>query len=181
MAIKTISQFDAAVPTDNDYILFEQNGEGKSTTISDAVNTCALSYEEIMASADLSGKVASAEALKTLGDSSYCEHVVTNNSGEYWRFASGLQICTLYKDLSKVTFQEWEYVYYYEIPPIAFPAPFAELPYTGIIPANRVGSWGGTSGDSSPSKTSWSGVAIYRPSTHTYGTEITLIAIGRWK
>ena len=33
MAIKTISQFAAATPAANDKILFEQNGEGKSTTI----------------------------------------------------------------------------------------------------------------------------------------------------
>lgn len=64
MAIKTISQFEAAVPADNDYILFEQNGEGKSAKFSDF----SLSYEEIMATnpePDLSGKVASANALKT--------------------------------------------------------------------------------------------------------------------
>lgn len=66
MAIKTISQFDAATPASNDKILFEQNGEGKSTTIGNAVNTCSLTYEEIMASTDLSGKVASASVLKTL-------------------------------------------------------------------------------------------------------------------
>ena len=35
MAIKTISQFDAATPTSNDKILFEQNGEGKSASIED--------------------------------------------------------------------------------------------------------------------------------------------------
>lgn len=35
MAIKTISQFDAATPTSNDKILFEQNGEGKSTALAD--------------------------------------------------------------------------------------------------------------------------------------------------
>ena len=67
MAIKTISQFPSGIPTDNDYILFEQNGEGKSATIGDAVNTCTLTYEEIMATnADLTNKVssASAEALK---------------------------------------------------------------------------------------------------------------------
>lgn len=68
MAIKTISQFDAATPASNDKILFEQNGEGKSTTIGNAVNTCSLTYEEIMASADLSGKVASASALKLLNN-----------------------------------------------------------------------------------------------------------------
>lgn len=68
MAIKTISQFDAATPTSNDKILFEQNGEGKSTTIGNAVNTCSLTYEEIMESTDLSGKVASASVLKTLSD-----------------------------------------------------------------------------------------------------------------
>ena len=68
MAIKTISQFDAATPASNDKILFEQNGEGKSTTIGDAVNTCSLTLEEIAAStdpADLSGKVASASALNS--------------------------------------------------------------------------------------------------------------------
>lgn len=63
MAIKTISQFDAATPTSNDKILFEQNGEGKSTTIGNAVNTCSLTLEEIEASTDLRGKIASANAL----------------------------------------------------------------------------------------------------------------------
>ena len=66
MAIKTISQFPSGIPADNDYILFEQNGEGKSATIGDAVNTCTLTYEEIMASTDLTNKVASASALKHL-------------------------------------------------------------------------------------------------------------------
>ena len=62
MAIKTISQFPSGIPTNNDYILFEQNGEGKSAKFSDF----SLSYEEIMASKDLSGKVASASAVKDL-------------------------------------------------------------------------------------------------------------------
>lgn len=35
MAIKTISQFDAATPASNDKILFEQNGEGKSASFED--------------------------------------------------------------------------------------------------------------------------------------------------
>ena len=65
---KKISDFPSGAPTSNDKILFEQNGEGKSTTIGNAVNTCSLSYEEIMASTDLSGKVASASVLKTLSD-----------------------------------------------------------------------------------------------------------------
>lgn len=38
MAIKTISQFDAAIPALNDKILFEQNGEGKSANIRDLTN-----------------------------------------------------------------------------------------------------------------------------------------------
>lgn len=37
MAIKTISQFDAATPTSNDKILFEQNGEGKSSSIQNLI------------------------------------------------------------------------------------------------------------------------------------------------
>ena len=60
MAIKAISQFDAAMPTDDDYILFEQNGEGKSAKFGDF----SLTYEEIMASTNLTGKIASAGALK---------------------------------------------------------------------------------------------------------------------
>ena len=66
MAIKAISQFDAATPTSNDKILFEQNGEGKSTTIGNAVNTCSLTLEEIQATTDLTGKIASADALKKI-------------------------------------------------------------------------------------------------------------------
>ena len=67
MAIKTISQFDAATPTSNDKILFEQNGEGKSATIVNAVNTCSLTLEEIQARTDLTGNIASASALKEIG------------------------------------------------------------------------------------------------------------------
>lgn len=66
MAIKAISQFDAATPTPNDKILIEQNGDGKSATIGNAVNTCSLTYEEIVASTDLTGKIASAGALKKI-------------------------------------------------------------------------------------------------------------------
>ena len=63
MAIKAISQFDAATPNGNDYILFEQNGEGKSAKFSDF----SLTYEKIMASTNLSGKVASAITIKNIG------------------------------------------------------------------------------------------------------------------
>ena len=83
MAIKTISQFPPGTPTDNDYILFEQNGEGKSapleslpipTSVQNKLDTKvnysdSLSYEEIMATnpvPDLTNKVASASALKNL-------------------------------------------------------------------------------------------------------------------
>ena len=68
MAIKAISQFDAATPTSNDKILFEQNGEGKSTTIGNAVNTCSLTLEQIIATTDLTGKVASASSVKDLNE-----------------------------------------------------------------------------------------------------------------
>lgn len=68
MAIKKISEFTSATPTASDKILFEQSGAGKNTTIGNAVNTCSLSYEEIMASTDLSGKVASASAVKNVRD-----------------------------------------------------------------------------------------------------------------
>ena len=66
MAIKKISQFTAGIPTSADKILFEQDGAGKSTTIGDAVNTCSLTLEEIQATTDLTGKIASANALKSV-------------------------------------------------------------------------------------------------------------------
>ena len=66
MAIKAISQFDAATPTSNDKILFEQNGDGKSTTIGNAVNTCSLTLEEIQASTDLTNKIPKASAIVSI-------------------------------------------------------------------------------------------------------------------
>ena len=68
MAIKKISEFVSGTPASDSKILFEQNEKGKSCSIEEAVNTCSLSYEEIMATTDLSGKVASASALKTVFD-----------------------------------------------------------------------------------------------------------------
>ena len=84
MAIKTISQFPPGTPTDNDYILFEQNGEGKSATIGDAVNTYTLTYEEIMATnpvPDLTNKVASASVLKTLSDNLSSFSILKSQNG----------------------------------------------------------------------------------------------------
>ena len=66
--VKKISDFPSVIPTANDKILIENGGIGKSTTIKNAVNTCSLTYEEIMATTDLSGKVASASSLKKLND-----------------------------------------------------------------------------------------------------------------
>lgn len=68
MAIKTISQFDAATPASNDKILFEQNGEGKNCSIGEAVNTCSLTLEEIQATTDLTGKVAGAKSAKDINN-----------------------------------------------------------------------------------------------------------------
>ena len=65
--VNKISDFPNVTPASSDKILIEQAGEGKSATIANAVNTCALSYEEIMATTiDLTDKVASASALKHL-------------------------------------------------------------------------------------------------------------------
>ena len=70
MAIKKISEFVSGTPASDSKILFEQNEKGKSCSIEEAVNTCSLSYEEIMATnpvPDLTNKVASASALKQIG------------------------------------------------------------------------------------------------------------------
>ena len=47
MAIKTISQFDAATPTSNDKILFEQNGEGKSATFGDVSKAIGINMDNL--------------------------------------------------------------------------------------------------------------------------------------
>ena len=64
MAIKKISEFVSGTPASDSKILFEQNGKGKNCSIGEAVNTCSLSYEEIMDTTDLTNKVASASAVK---------------------------------------------------------------------------------------------------------------------
>lgn len=193
--VNKISDFPSVTPALSDKILIEQGGEGKSATLADLpipksvqnkldtkVNyTDALSYADIINSSDLTNKMASAEALKTLGDSSYCEHVVTENSGEYWRFASGLQICLLEKDLGSPTFISWGSVYRYDVPSIAFPVPFVSLPYVAVVSTYTVGSWGGVNGDTSLNTTSWNGISIFRPTESSYSFSVILIAIGRWK
>lgn len=62
--VKKISDFPSVTPTANDKILVEKGGTGKSASIKDVVNTCSLTLEEIQASTNLTGKVASASALK---------------------------------------------------------------------------------------------------------------------
>ena len=83
MAIKKISEFVSAVPSSDSRILFEQNEKGKSCTIGDVVNTCSLSYEEIMATTDLSGKVASASAVKHLKPITIYNSYSSNPSTSY--------------------------------------------------------------------------------------------------
>lgn len=79
--VKKISDFPSATPTASDKLLIEKGGTGKSTTIKNAVNTCSLTYEEIMASTDLSGKVASASGIKSLNDliSNTVNIIIANN------------------------------------------------------------------------------------------------------
>ena len=84
MAIKKISEFVSGTPASDSKILFEQNEKGKSCTIGDAVNTCTLTYEEIMdSSTDLTNKVASASALKSLRNNLNELSVLKSNYGIY--------------------------------------------------------------------------------------------------
>lgn len=62
--VNKISDFPSVTPASSDKILIEQGGDGKSATIADAVNTCSLTYEQIMATTDLTNKVPSAQAFK---------------------------------------------------------------------------------------------------------------------
>ena len=64
--VNKISDFPIVTPTASDKLLIEQGGAGKSTTIVNAVNTCSLTLEEIKETTDLTGKVASASALKEI-------------------------------------------------------------------------------------------------------------------
>ena len=95
MAIKTISQFDAATPTSNDKILFEQNGEGKSTTIGNAVNTCSLTFEEIQAGTDLTNKIPKASAIVSIDNKFLKGYSGYINPGETMKFQRGAFGCFL--------------------------------------------------------------------------------------
>ena len=64
--VKKISDFPSVTPTASDKLLVENGGTGKSTTIVNAVNTCSLTLEEIQATTDLTGKIASASGMKEL-------------------------------------------------------------------------------------------------------------------
>lgn len=64
--VKKISDFPNVTPTANDKLLVENGGTGKSTTIKNAVNTCSLTFEEIQATTNLTGKVAGADSIKRL-------------------------------------------------------------------------------------------------------------------
>ena len=64
--VNKISDFPSVTPTANDKLLIENGGTGKSTTIVNAINTCSLTLEEIQATTSLTGKVASASALKNI-------------------------------------------------------------------------------------------------------------------
>ena len=79
--VNKISDFPSVTPASSDKILIEQGGEGKSATLADLpistktqsaldkkINkTDSLTYEEIMATTDLTNKVASASAVKQIG------------------------------------------------------------------------------------------------------------------
>lgn len=96
MAIKTISQFDAATPTSNDKILFEQNGEGKSCSIGEAVNTCSLTLEQIMATTDLTviGKVPDARSVKALNENKYGSYTLKGSEDVKTMYGVGSEIIT---------------------------------------------------------------------------------------
>ena len=78
--VNKISDFPSVTPASSDKILIEQGGEGKSATLADLpistsvqsvldtkVNhTDSLTYEEIMATTDLTNKVASANSVKSI-------------------------------------------------------------------------------------------------------------------
>ncbi len=93
--VKKISDFPNVTPTASDKLLIENGGTGKSTTIVNAVNTCSLTLEEIMATTNLTGKVASAKSAQDIN--SYLKKVSRkvfrgSSSGTTATFAEGFSI-----------------------------------------------------------------------------------------
>ena len=81
--VKKISDFPNVTPTANDKLLVENGGTGKSATIKDAVNTCSLTLEEIQATTDLTGKVASASSVKELNSKIFSRLNMFNIDSEF--------------------------------------------------------------------------------------------------
>ena len=92
--VKKISDFPSVTPTANDKILVENGGTGKSaklldlpiskktqTALDTKVNkTDSLTLEEIMATTDLTGKVASAKSAKDLNSNKYSFYKMTSET-----------------------------------------------------------------------------------------------------
>lgn len=113
--VKKISGFPNVTPMANDKILVENGGTGKSTTIKNAVNTCSLTLEEIQATTDLTGKVASASALKRVNNrlitvSLHCQNgifPIGNNPAPY----EHVQKCCVSRNVNNGSFYALWYNY----------------------------------------------------------------------
>ena len=169
--VNKISDFPNATPASSDKILIERGGEGKSATLESLpistkvqsaldtkINkTDALSYKEIMASTDLTNKVASASALKELNGS------IDNG---YIRLGNGFQICWG-NDLSDAT--------------ITFTVPFIRTPSVSLARYNNdTGAFFYVYTTINSNATSFM-IKVSTLSGGGISARVSWIAVGRWK
>ncbi|WP_130926665.1 phage tail protein [Pseudomonas sp. Sample_14] len=104
----------------------------------------------------------------------------TNSGGEFWKFASGLMICTKKVALGATSFAAGPIFTCVSSAVGAMPAVFAANPY---VAANGIsdalgGGWGSCYVNWSAS--TWGSWAIYTEVSRTSASTLNLIAIGKW-
>ncbi|MGF6669114.1 hypothetical protein ABIA53_002784 [Pseudomonas monsensis] len=104
----------------------------------------------------------------------------TNSGGEFWKFASGLMICTKKVALGATSFAAGPIFTCVSSAVGAMPAVFAANPYVvanGISDASG-GGWGSCYVNWSAS--TWGSWAIYTEVSRSSASTLNLIAIGKW-
>lgn len=104
----------------------------------------------------------------------------TNSGGEFWKFASGLMICTKKVALGPTSFAAGPIFTCVSAAVGAMPAVFAANPYVvanGISDASG-GGWGSCYVNWSAS--TWGSWAIYTEVSRSSASTLNLIAIGKW-
>lgn len=119
----------------------------------------------------LSGAMLAAGAMVEWGE---------NANGQYWRWESGLQVCTQGKVMQNFVVTPMGHVYMVPSEVWTFPAAFTSLLFLDAAEVSGVGySWGAL-GQDSANNTSMS-YTLMRASPAEYAPKVALFALGRWK